>query len=424
MVHRGSSSLGRHQVAADHRPAAQTDIAQTGLCIEVCVSCMHLACGVEMLPTWMVRTSLYVYFFYKYETSQISQRNHALIVHKSYTSTPLIFGTDIHISFLAVGRRYHSFIKITPFFSILFSTLLSSVLHPPFSPKLETLESLGCSFISRLNLHKTIRPRDLLWISLYFEIWNHTSPSSTSAKNKNTLHNAWYTLQVHRDPWSQGLSTYVWRRRPPRGCPRRPWSNHQQPSPFLYTNIIKTRKIPVSEELDIPDAALETVEQYPRATPPALLSTYTPACNTIFHFTICLRHIFRLGWTILEHFLPCENESKKKQKTKIANDFILRIHDSTIGVESVFRARGTVTWTENCGLQMRLRIGMIRNDVRDDVTLLFGCYQAFGLGLLLICFAGTGLVDKGTGFCPALTIWSCLGFGFGSGLVLWHMYRN
>lgn len=170
MVHRGSSSLGRHQVAADHRPAAQTDIAQTGLCIEVCVSCMHLACGVEMLPTWMVRTSLYVYFFYKYETSQISQRNHALIVHKSYTSTPLIFGTDIHISFLAVGRRYHSFIKKTPFFSILFSTLLSSVLHPPFSPKLETLESLGCSFISRLNLHKTIRPRDLLWISLYFEI--------------------------------------------------------------------------------------------------------------------------------------------------------------------------------------------------------------------------------------------------------------
>lgn len=47
---------------------------------------------------------------------------------------------------------------------------------------------------------------------------------------------------------------------------------------------------------------------------------------------------------------------------------------------------------------------MIRNDVRDDVTLLFGCYQAFSLGLLLICFAGTSLVDKGTGFCPALTI--------------------
>lgn len=123
-------------------------------------------------------------------------------------------------------------------------------------------------------------------------------------------------------------------------------------------------------------------------------------------------------------FLAMWEWEQKKQKTKIANDFILRIHDSTIGVESVFRARGTVTWTENCGLQMRLRIGMIRNDVRDDVTLLFGCYQAFGLGLLLICFAGTGLVDKGTGFCPALTIWSCLGFGFGSGLVLWHMYRN
>lgn len=50
-----------------------------------------------------------------------------------------------------------------------------------------------------------------------------------------------------------------------------------------------------------------------------------------------------------------------------ANDFFYGyIRDLISEFGSVFRAWGTVTWTENCELQTRLRIEMIRSDVHDD----------------------------------------------------------
>lgn len=82
-----------------------------------------------------------------------------------------------------------------------------------------------------------------------------------------------------------------------------------------------------------------------------------------------------------------------KPKKENANDFFYGyIHDLASGFGSVFRARGTVTWTENCGLQTTLRIEMIRSDVRDGDTLLFGCYRVFSLGLLsgLLCWHWSG----------------------------------
>lgn len=45
------------------------------------------------------------------------------------------------------------------------------------------------------------------------------------------------------------------------------------------------------------------------------------------------------------------------------------IYDLTSNFRSVYRARGTVTWTENCGLQTRLRIEMIQSDVSYDTSL-------------------------------------------------------
>lgn len=45
------------------------------------------------------------------------------------------------------------------------------------------------------------------------------------------------------------------------------------------------------------------------------------------------------------------------------------IYDLTSNFGSVFRARGTVTWTENCGLQTRLRIEMIQSYVSYDTSL-------------------------------------------------------
>jgi hypothetical protein len=82
---------------------------------------------------------------------------------------------------------------------------------------------------------------------------------------------------------------------------------------------------------------------------------------------------------------------KENKKPKMQMNFFTDISTWLAGL-CLFRARGTVTWTENCELQTRLRIEMIRSDVRDGVTLLFGCYRVFGPRLLsgLLCWHWSG----------------------------------
>lgn len=78
--------------------------------------------------------------------------------------------------------------------------------------------------------------------------------------------------------------------------------------------------------------------------------------------------------------------------------------DLTSEFGSVFRAPGTVTWPENCELQTRLRIEMIRSAVHDDQLAIRVLSSVWLWTIFLVCSAGTGLVDKGTGLRPALMI--------------------
>jgi hypothetical protein len=91
-----------------------------------------------------------------------------------------------------------------------------------------------------------------------------------------------------------------------------------------------------------------------------------------------------------EH-ISCHVKMKENKKPKMQMNFFTDISTWLAGL-CLFRARGTVTWTENCELQTRLRIEMIRSDVRDGVTLLFGCYRVFGPRLLsgLLCWHWSG----------------------------------
>lgn len=70
-----------------------------------------------------------------------------------------------------------------------------------------------------------------------------------------------------------------------------------------------------------------------------------------------------------EH-IPChvktKNEKNEDANCKLQMIFYGYICDLTSEFGSVFRAWGTVTWTENCELQTRLRIEMIRSDVHND----------------------------------------------------------
>lgn len=177
---------------------------------------------------------------------------------------------------------------------------------------------------------------------------------------------------------------------------------------------------------------------------------------TLLHSTICLKHLFRFRVDNTEH-ISCHVKTKK-EKNEDANRkckwfFFMATFATWLASSDLCFVPGA-RWhgprTVNCKRDYELKWYEVMCTTTSLVAIQVLSSVWPRTVFFLGCSAGTGPVDKGTGFCPALMIWwVCtmsiwrfgfgFGFGFGfesgsgfrsgvirlwSGSVLWHMYRN